>query len=326
MTYLLQNDKIRMIYLTAPGEITIATSYCNATMESTAAEAKPYPYRFECVSIGSNSLMLYMQDNFPAWNSGFINKKVIVYLKYQIANWKTVTSNSWNVATYTLTSGPNSWYRVSEGWGTFNIIEYLSPFIYKINFPTQAFSKRTCRTSQLCMFYGYLLPSTDFAAIPLRYMTYTLPPEFGYSNLTTYSACKMEEKNDDFNPTTCVATRTDSDVTMKFLPNTYNHNYKLVTIDTSDQTKLFKAPAYPGTHYRMKVNLFTSTDILVESMMVNLTTVYGNLLNYVYMSVRIPKDANSIGLFEFKFRVGSTDILPGYENSATNKITSKIEF
>lgn len=174
MTYLLQNDKINMIYLTAPGEITIATSYCNATMESTAAEAKPYPYRFECYAMSSTTVMLYKQDNFPAWDASFINKKIIVYLKYQIANWKTGSSNSWNVATYTITSA-NSWYRVSEGTGTFSIIEYLSPFIYKINFPTQAFSKRTCRTSQLCMFYGYLLPSTPLATIPLRYMTYTIP-------------------------------------------------------------------------------------------------------------------------------------------------------
>lgn len=112
---------------------------------------------------------------------------------------------------------------------------------------------------------------------------------------------------------------------MKFYPTSYNHNYKLVTIDTSDQSKLFKAPAYPGTHYQMKVNLFTSSDVLLESMYVNITTVYGNLLDYTYMAVRIPLDAGSIGLFEFKFRVGTADILPGYVNSATNKITSKIE-
>ena len=162
------------------------------------------------------------------------------------------------------------------------------------------------------MFYGYLLPSTDVAVMPLRYMTYTLPPEFGYSNLTTDTACKMELKNDDFNPTTCSAVRQDSDVTLKFYPTSYNHNYKLITIDTSDQTKLFKAPAYPGTHYQMKVNLFTTSNILYQSMMVNLTTVYGNLLDYDYMSARIPKDADSYGLFEFKFRVGTSDVLPGY--------------
>lgn len=107
----------------------------------------------------------------------------------------------------------------------------------------------------------------------------------------------MEEKNDDLNPITCTASRKDSDVTIKFFPTSYNHNYKLISIDTSNQAQLFKAPAYPGTHYQMKVNLFTSSDILVESMYVNLTTVYGNLLNYTFMYVKIPKDADSIGLF-----------------------------
>lgn len=143
-------------------------------MESLTGEAAPYPYRFECVQMGSNSVMLYKQDNFPAWIPAHINRKIIVYLKYQIADWKTVSCNNWNVATYTITSGPNSWYRVSEGVGNFNIIEYLSPYIYTINFPTKAFNKRTCRTNQLCMFYGYLLPSTP-SSNPIRYMTYTLP-------------------------------------------------------------------------------------------------------------------------------------------------------
>lgn len=107
----------------------------------------------------------------------------------------------------------------------------------------------------------------------------------------------MEEKNNDFNPITCTANRSNSDVILKFYPNTYNHKYKLVTIDASDKTKLFKAPAYPGNHYQMKVNLFTSADVLVESMMVNLTTVYGDLLDYNYLLITIPKDADQLGLF-----------------------------
>lgn len=37
MSYLFQNGQINMIYLTSPGEITITTSYCNATMESLAS-------------------------------------------------------------------------------------------------------------------------------------------------------------------------------------------------------------------------------------------------------------------------------------------------
>ncbi len=89
------------------------------------------------------------------------------------------------------------------------------------------------------MFYGYLLPSTEYATTQIRYMVYTLPKEFGYSKNTNYDQCSMEEKNDDYNPITCSASRSDSDVSIKFYPTSYNHNYKLVSIDTSDQTQLF---------------------------------------------------------------------------------------
>lgn len=75
----------------------------------------------------------------------------------------------------------------------------------------------------------------------------------------------------------------------------------------------------------MKVDLYTSSDILMESMMVNLTTVYGKPLNSSIMSIDIPLDADSIGLFEFLFIVGDTDILPSHQNTASNKITSAIE-
>ncbi len=163
-----------MIYLTAPTGITIESTYCNATLESTTSEAKPYPYRFECLSVSSNAVQLIMQDNFPTWTSAFINKKVVLYLKYQIANSVTGSCSNWDVATYTALT-TNSQYRVSEGWGNFNIIDYKSPYIWSIDFPTMAFNKRTCRTSQQCMFYGYLLPSTPLAVIPLSYMTFTLP-------------------------------------------------------------------------------------------------------------------------------------------------------
>ena len=75
----------------------------------------------------------------------------------------------------------------------------------------------------------------------------------------------------------------------------------------------------------MKVGLYANSGALVEQMMVNLTTVYGELLEYPQIYINIPMDANSIGLFEFKFRVGSTDVLPSFENTASNRITSAIE-
>jgi hypothetical protein len=48
ISYLLQNNKVQQILLTAPGGITLNSKYCNATLESDATEAKPYPFRFKC--------------------------------------------------------------------------------------------------------------------------------------------------------------------------------------------------------------------------------------------------------------------------------------
>lgn len=42
------------------------------------------------------------------------------------------------------------------------------------------------------MFYGYLLPSTPQASFQIKYMDYTVPPEFKYSNLLSYDQCDMK--------------------------------------------------------------------------------------------------------------------------------------
>ena len=108
ITHLMQNKHIEAIYITAGSEVTFLTSYCNATLESDSSEATPYPYRFECSSIGSRSLKLIKQNNFPEWTSAFLNKKVVIYLKYTIANWKTGTSYQWKAYAYTAYTGSSS--------------------------------------------------------------------------------------------------------------------------------------------------------------------------------------------------------------------------
>ena len=112
---------------------------------------------------------------------------------------------------------------------------------------------------------------------------------------------------------------------MPGLSYVYNHNYKLLKIDNKDATKLFTAPQYPGNHYQMKVDLYTNTDRLIESQYINLTTVYGKLLSWNDINIKIPQDADTVGAFEFSFKVGATNVEPAYESSSTNKITSAIE-
>jgi len=56
-----------------------------------------------------------------------------------------------------------------------------------------------------------------------------------------------------------------------------------------------------------------------------LTTVCGFYLSVPDINFLIPNDGNAKGLFDLTFLVGNSDILPAYDNSASNSITSAIE-
>ena len=61
--------------------------------------------------------------------------------------------------------------------------------------------------------------------------------------------------------------------------------------------------------------MFTSTNVLAESMMVNLTTVYYSLLKYDEIAVQIPSM-----LILLTFLSSSSEwVMPGYENSALHR-------
>jgi len=175
------------------------------------------------------------------------------------------------------------------------------------------------------MFYGYIEPSTPQATKQISYIIYTLPKEFTYSNLQTYDLCDMEDNNADSTTVTCEAWRTNSEFHIKFTPSAYNHNYKLLYIDTSETSKLFTAPINPGSHYLMGVKLYSTDDSLVESMMVNVTTVFGYLLEEPKITVQIPLDAETKGLYDMTFEVGNQSVPPSYDSTASNKIISEIE-
>lgn len=144
ITHLLQNDNIQMIRLDAPSGINIDTTYCNATMETFTNEALPYPYRYKCTTMSSTYIVLNMQSNFPTWNSTFTNRKVIIHIRYTIPDWYGAVSPTWYVRSYSHPTSNSGIYQISQATGTFNILNYQSPFLYKVNFNTKAFSKRTC--------------------------------------------------------------------------------------------------------------------------------------------------------------------------------------
>lgn len=91
-------------------------------MTTTAAEARPYPFRFVCESMGSNWVKINMQSDFPAWTSAFTSKSVFVYLRYTISNGQVSYGNYWYAYTYTHATSTSSDYLVSQATGRFAIV------------------------------------------------------------------------------------------------------------------------------------------------------------------------------------------------------------
>ena len=104
----MQNRYVQMIYLSAPSEITIDGTYCNATLQTYPGEAKPYPYRFVFQTMSSKSIKLNLQSDFPAWTANFTGRSIYVYLRYTILNSQTSYSNYWTAQSYAHPSS-NNW-------------------------------------------------------------------------------------------------------------------------------------------------------------------------------------------------------------------------
>ena len=156
-------------------------------------------------------------------------------------------------------------------------------------------------------------------------MTFVLPREFNYSSQQTFDSCFIQSKTTVYEQFSCSLGRNNSRITIAFNPSSYNQQYNLFNIDHSTASLLFTAPSYPGNHYQMRVNLWTTANLLAESQLVNLTTVYGYYLSVPLIKFVIPLDASQKGLFDLTFTVGTADILPSYINSADYTITSGIE-
>lgn len=124
-TNMLQNSNVKQIYIRAPSEITLDTQYCNASLQTYVGEAIPYPYRFVCQYIqatGPPYMILNLFTDFPAWNNGFTQRSIYVYIRYQIANSQTVQSNNWYAYAYADPSSQSSSYEISYATGNFPIV------------------------------------------------------------------------------------------------------------------------------------------------------------------------------------------------------------
>ena len=183
------------------------------------------------------------------------------------------TSGNWQSFSYGDLTLESEMYKISEANGNFPITPYITPFLYVINFPTKSYSQRICTVGKKCMIYGYIQPTTLSGEIMINRMTFLLPKEFNYSNQATFDRCRIQATTTNFSTFNCQLVRNNSQITITYIPPSYNHRYNLINMDHSSASQLFTAPNFPGNHYQMQVNLWSAANALVESQYINLTTV-----------------------------------------------------
>ena len=160
--------------------------------------------------MGNTWLKLNMQSDFPAWTSNHTGRSIFLYLRYTISNGQTNFGNYWYAEGYTHATSTTWYYRVSRANGRFAIVEYLLPYLYVISLWTKSFVQRTCTINQQCMFYGFLLPSTDVNDIKITYMTFILPREFKYSPARTLNRCTLQPTTTSLWTFNCAVTRSSA--------------------------------------------------------------------------------------------------------------------
>ena len=112
------------------------------------------------------------------------------------------------------------------------------------------------------MVYGFIVPTTLTSEYNINRMTFVLPREFNYSSQQTFDSCFIQSKTTVYEQFSCSLARNNSRITIAFNPSSYNQQYNLFNIDHSTSSLLFKAPSYPGNHYQMLVNLWTTGNLL----------------------------------------------------------------
>jgi hypothetical protein len=218
-----------------------------------------------CQSMSSQWVKINFQSDFPTWTAAQTAKSIFIYLRYTISNGQLTNGQYWNAYAYTHATSTSSDYLVAQATGRFAIVEYLLPYLYVISLYTKSFMQRTCTIEQQCMFYGFLLPSTLQSDRAIRYMTFLLPKEFGYTPTQTLNKCTLQPTTTSLWTFSCGVSRDNARITINYTPSagTYNQWYNLINLDHSVASSLFTAPKYPGNHYQMQVNLWASNNSLV---------------------------------------------------------------
>ena len=260
----------------------IDTSSCNASLTLAAPlRNNPYPARFLCSVVSSNTIYITKNPNYPfASNidpSNFKTWQLVVDFWFYISS-----STSASTITFTIYGSaiPTSNTLISKGSVAINIDPYVQPEFSDLTFNTNSFYDRIGLPGGKVEFYMLLRPSTAATDYVINKLVYTIPNDFGYSAVPSID-CEMKGALFAV-ASSCVLQRIGGRTLVTLIPSVYNNEVKIVRLTYyAGNSGLFTVPLIGGNNYVLQVDMYAGNNQLVERGKANISQIYPGIL-YIY--------------------------------------------
>jgi hypothetical protein len=314
---------IRAFYIIPPADVTSwEVDYCNATLSVPNAERQPYPMRFSCGVWNETMIRVLVTSDFDTFVTSWHDYNILVNVKFTLIDFPTppilyqstpITSGTFNAYGSKSASTSSSNFYISQCSSTIPISQHQVPIISHVTFNTKSFYERGATVSTPEIFYLLLKPTSSEL---VHRIVFSIPREFSYPGVSNHDNCKMIGRS-ELGLASCQQTRQNGQTQITIYPTPYDNSVKIIQLGSEDVANWFTAPALPGSFYNMTVEMYSASGGLLEKQTVNISAVLGSKLDIAQMTLKNSVEALKPGIVDVGFKIGTTQVPPGYNGTAT---------
>lgn len=124
----------------------------------------------------------------------------------------------------------------------------------------------------------------------------------------------------------CKQSREAGQTLIKLTPTNYNQEVKIIQLGSKLQSNWFTAPKLPGDFYNMTVELYSTSNVLLEKQTIDISPVYGEYFDIPSIILNNVLETNyQESVYDLTFVTGSLQIPPGAPTTST-LLTSELQF
>lgn len=174
------------------------------------------------------------------------------------------------------------------------------------------------------VFYLLLRPTVGLTP-QIGQMVFKVPDEFDYPGVFSHDYCFMLGRTKEDQPL-CKQSREGGQTLIKLTPSNYDQEVKIIQLGSKSSSNWFTAPSLPGDFYNMTVELYSTSNVLLEKQTIDISPVYGEYFDIPSIQLTNILEANFIeSVYDFTFVTGTLQIPPGAKTTSTS-LTSELQF